>query len=141
MLQPYVHRSRATPASMFIIRISLVFGVVMFGGLTWYLHSQRTEPFPTDNETVTWVVLGAWTVITIGIVYLSGRYRAAASRDQRITLAIIGWALGEAAALLGGVHYFVTGSPQRYGYGFLIFVIALVLFPIPRDEEGPRLVR
>lgn len=141
MSQPHADRPRANAASLFIIRMSLVAGVMMLGAVTWHLHSRRTEPFPTDTGTLTWMVLGAWAALTAAIVFLSRRYRQPAARDQQVTMAIIGWALGETAALVGGAHYFVTGDPRRYGLGFLIFVFTLALFPIPRDDEGPRLAR
>jgi hypothetical protein len=140
-VQPNENRSGATPAALLVIRASLFAGVLMFGAVTWYLHSKPTRPDSTpDPETLAWVVLGAWAVITAGLVVLSTRYRRPAARERRVNLAIIGWALGEAAALIGGVHYFLTGDPQRYGFGVLIFVIALVMFPIP-PLDGPRAMR
>lgn len=143
MLQP--HRPRANAAALFIIRIALVFPVLVFGAITYFRFSQGAAPATGPDETLTWIVLGAWVAITAGILVLSRRSRDTASRDQRVTFAVFGWALGEAAAFLGATHYFLTGDPRRYGIGLLIFVIALVMFPIPRDQpdrdEGPRLMR
>jgi hypothetical protein len=138
--QAYNHRSGATPANLFIIRASFLMAVLIFGGITYYVHSQTPPTNTVDTETLTWGVLGAWGVITAGLVLLSMRYRRPAPRPHRVNLAIIGWALGEMAALLGGVHYFLTGSPDRYGLGLIIFVIALLMFPIPQ-EDGPRAMR
>lgn len=141
MPQPASDQRRPTTAVvLFIIRLALVTTVVMFGAVTWYVHSQQDQPFTAPNETLDWVVIGVWAAVAVGLMLLSRRYRAVPRRADRISLAIVGWALGEAAAMLGGVHYFLTGDALRYGYGLLIFAISLMLFPIPRDE-GPRLHR
>ena len=133
-VQPYSHRSGATPANLFIIRASLLTGVLIFGGITYYIHSQSPPPSTVDPASIRWPVLGAWGMITAALLLLGMRYRRPAPHSQRVTMAVVGWALGEAAALAGGVDYFLTGIPDRYGFGLLIFVIALVMFPIPRDE-------
>ena len=133
-------RPPANAATLFIIRLAFVSAVVMFGAATWFVQSQQTQEFTRPNETLDWLVIGVWAVAAVGLMLLSRRYRAAPRGAERRTLAIIGWALGEAAALIGGVHYFLTGNPLRYGYGLLIFCISLMLFPIARDE-GPRLRR
>jgi FtsH-binding integral membrane protein len=139
-VQPYSHRSGANPTNLFIIRASFLTAVLIFGAITYYIHSQSPPTSTVDPQTLTWIVLGLWGVITASLVVLSRRVRQPAPYARRATLSIVGWALGEMAALLGGLHYFLTGSPDRYGVGLLIFVIALVMFPIPRDE-GPRVVR
>jgi hypothetical protein len=132
-VQPYRHRSGPNPTNLFIIRASFLIAVLIFGGITYYIHSQAPPAVTIDHETITWIVLGAWGVITAALVVLSRRIRRPATYARRATLSIVGWGLGEMAALLGGVHYFLTGSPDRYGVGLLIFVIALVMFPIPRE--------
>ena len=139
-VQPHNHRSGATPTNLFIIRASFLMAVLVFGGITYYLHSQGPPSRDVDLDKLRWVVLGIWGAITLTLVVLSTRYRRPAQYAQRASLAICGWALGEAAALVGGVHYFLTGSPGRYGVGVIIFVIALLMFPIPRDD-GPRVRR
>lgn len=133
-------RPPANAATLFIIRLAFVSTVVLFGAVTWFVHSQQARPFTAPNQTLDWLVIGVWAAAAVGLMLLSRRYRAAPRRADRVALAIIGWALGEAAAMFGGVHYFMTGDPLRYGYGLLIFCISLMLFPIPRDE-GPRLHR
>ncbi|HEX8690942.1 MAG TPA: hypothetical protein VF746_00770 [Longimicrobium sp.] len=127
-------RPTANAATLFIIRLSLLAGVAMFGAVTWFLYSRGRQPSAPD-PVLDWVVIGVWAAVAVGLMLMSRRYRAAPRRTDRVTLAIIGWAFGEAAAMFGGVHYFITGNPLRYGYGLLIFCIALMLFPIPRDED------
>ncbi|HEU4455755.1 MAG TPA: hypothetical protein VFR81_22010 [Longimicrobium sp.] len=139
-VQPYDHRSGATPMTLFIIRASFLTAVLVFGGITYYIHSQEPPPSTVDPDTLRWGVLGIWGAITLALVVLSTRYRRPAPYTQRVGMAIAGWALGEAAALVGGVDYFLTGIPDRYGVGVLIFVVALVMFPIPQ-EDGPRAMR
>lgn len=131
----------APPGTLFLIRLSLMTAVLLFGGITWYLHSSGSAErlAGPEAETVGWVVITVWAAAAAGIIFMGGRYRAAPNRAKRVTIAIVGWAMGEAAAFAGGIHYFLTGDPSRYGMGVVIFALALLLFPIPPAE--PRLVR
>jgi hypothetical protein len=52
---------------------------------------------------------------------------------RRRQISIIAWAVGEGAALLGLVTYYLLGSTQSAAPGLLAFAVALGLFPIPRD--------
>ena len=125
--------------NLFIIRVAFMATVLTFGAVVYFLHSTgRQRPVALPQE-LTWAVIGAWAVVAAALMYLSRRYRDAPTRARKASLAIVGWGLGEAAAMIGGAHYLLSGQPIRYGYGLLIFVIALVLLPIPRDE--PRLRR
>jgi hypothetical protein len=47
-------------------------------------------------------------------------------------LCIIGWALGEAAALSGGVHYFMTNDTSRYIVGVMVMLLIFMLLPLRR---------
>ena len=59
----------------------------------------------------------------------------AAPPDRRGTYLIIGWALGEAAALFGVVQYMGGGNAASMGLGLMTFVFTLVLLPIPRARR------
>ena len=43
---------------------------------------------------------------------------------------IVGWALGEVPAVWGGIHYLLTGDPQRYFTGLMFLVMAFLLLPV-----------
>jgi ABC-type Mn2+/Zn2+ transport system permease subunit len=45
---------------------------------------------------------------------------------------IIAWAIGEAAALFGGVYYFLSGEPQWFIIGLFLMLASFILFPIRR---------
>lgn len=130
-------RPPASAAMLFIIRLSFLASVALFGAVTWYVHSRQEQPFTAPNPALDWVVIGVWAAAAVGLMVLSRRYRDATRRSERVTLAIIGWAVGEAAGMIGGVHYFITGNPLRYGYGLLIFSVSLLFFPIPQDDDPP----
>jgi hypothetical protein len=129
-------RPPASSAVLFIIRLAFLASVALFGAVTWYVHSQQDQPFTAPNQALDWMVIGVWVAVAVALMVLSRRYRDAPRRSDRVTLAIIGWALGEAAGMIGGVHYFLTGNPLRYGYGLLIFAVSLLFFPIPADDES-----
>ncbi|HYJ80328.1 MAG TPA: hypothetical protein VEW03_12025 [Longimicrobiaceae bacterium] len=133
-----LHRPPPDAAVLFIIRAALVLGVLTFAAVTWYIHSSAPRPAYPAEPTLSWAVLGAWALVTAALLFIGGRYRHTEARVERVRLAIVGWALGEMAALLGGVHYFLTGDPLRFGFGLLIFCIALVMFPIPRNQGASR---
>jgi len=44
---------------------------------------------------------------------------------------IIGWAPGEATALLGTVTYFQGGEPASMAFGVLAFLVVLLILRIP----------
>ena len=128
---------RATPAStLFLIRASFLMSVMLFGGITYYLRRSGSAPPMRGDDAVDWIPLGIWALVAAGLMFFSGRYRAAQGQDERVSLAIVGWALGEMAGLAGAAHYFLTGEPRRFGVGLVIFVMALLLFPIPRDDDA-----
>jgi hypothetical protein len=116
-----------------MIRIAMIVGVACFGGLTWYLHATGRRP-AQQAPTLDLATMVLWVAATAALLYLRRLYAAAPTRARRATAAILGWSAGELAALAGIVHYFVTGDPQRFTFGMLVFVIALLLFPIPRGD-------
>jgi hypothetical protein len=55
--------------------------------------------------------------------------------DRQAQYLIIGWALGEAAALFGIVMYMGGGGIAPLSLGLMTFVFTLVLLPIPRARR------
>ncbi|HVH12906.1 MAG TPA: hypothetical protein VM759_07640 [Longimicrobium sp.] len=125
--------SRQLPrsATLRIIRIALLSGVLMFGGVSYVLTEQRgggLDPSHADVLQLANIVLLVGAAVALMIV----QRRHAAERDaaKRSTLNITGWAMGEATALFGGVHYLLVGNPIPYLVGLVMMVAAFVVVPI-----------
>lgn len=126
----------ATPKTLAVIRLAILLGVVLFGAVVWLLQRQPdwTPAMAPGTEVLTYVGLGVWGAAAVGLLLLRVRWNRETAPEKRAQLVIVGWALGEAPALWGGVVYFLTGDAQRFFTGFLFLIVAFLLFPIPRKE-------
>ena len=122
-------------ASLALIRIAMLVGVLTFGGVIWYLHRQPayapappTEGLQRLTRALDYVMIGVVAAL-VALRVATGRTRDAA---RARSLTIIGWAAGELAALAGGVHYFLTNDPRWYGIGVLVLIASYVVLPIRR---------
>jgi len=125
------------PASLPLIRIALLAGVLLFGAVTWWLHrGARIEVVNARDlrplrqaGSVVWVAAMVAEVVLF-VIRLRGRTRdAAAQQSQRV----MAWAAGEAVALFGAVYYFRSGDPQWFAFGLVFFVLVLLSFPARVD--------
>lgn len=108
-------------------------GVLLFGGVSWFLH--QTPDWTPADPAVT-AKLGTMggivgVIATLGLVFLYTRFRDAPSPAQASTFAILAWALGESVALFGGVVFFLTAAPTWYIVGVLLLTLTFVAFPPP----------
>ncbi len=121
-----------TPAAFTIIRLSLLAGVLLLGGIAWYLTASGQVAPALDDETAAllrYVFLGLLATAAVGIALVRPRARQAETLQQRVRFSIIGYALAEAAALFGAVYLFLTGAATLYLLGLLLFLAAFLLFP------------
>lgn len=121
-----------------LIRFALLGGVVLFGGLAWFLgrvlepEGMSPELFQ-GFENVVWYgfilfILGAFG----GIIALQARWRAADGFPAKRKINIVGWALAEFPALLGGMYLMLGGDPTFFGMGLALMILAaFVLLPLP----------
>lgn len=121
---------RIRPLAM--IRIAIIVAVVTFGAATWWLHASGRRP-SAMAPNVNLVTLVIWALATVSLLFLRRRLTPVRNPRDRNNITILGWAAGETAAFAGIVHYFVTGDPQRFLFGMIVFVVALLAFPLPRD--------
>ena len=113
------------------IRIGMMGGVLLFGGVSWFLH-RSPDWTPADTAAVdSLVTVGRfmWIAVIVGLAALWFRARSATTPSQASTLAIIAWSLGETLALFGGVLYFLSDLAGWYVAGVISLAIAFVAFP------------
>ncbi len=117
-----------------LIRASLLGGVVMFGAVVYFQHHQGTfTPAPNPQELI-YVPAIAIALALGGIFAVRPIWSRATGEAQRFTYALMGWAMGEGAALAAGVYYFLTDDPRFYVAGIFVLLASFMLFPIKRPE-------
>lgn len=120
---------RVSPSSLSIIRSSLLGGVVLFGVIIAWMSSTGSGPAAADSPfarpVFTWVFFALCAGAGAAIIVLRGRVERAPSFERRASTAIAAWAIGESVAILGGIHWLLTGSPTLYVIGALVFVVGL----------------
>jgi hypothetical protein len=117
-----------------LIRASLLGGVVMFGAVVYFQHHQGPfTPAPNPQELI-YVPVIAIALALGGMFAVRPIWSRATGDAQRFSLALMGWAMGEGAALAGAVYYFLTDDPKFYIAGIFVLLASFMLFPIKRPE-------
>ena len=125
--------SRQSPAALAVIRIAMLVGVLLFGAVIWFLQGRPgwAPPTPASLPTLRVAVFAAWGLAAV--VLLALRVRAARPGGAaRGTLSLVAWAVGEGAALMGGVYYFLSGDARWFLGGLFVMLASFLLFPVPR---------
>lgn len=125
-----------------IIRFVLLAGIVTFGGLAWvmaYTISPQPGMAPEAVRGVELYVDVGMGVLVLaafgGVVGLRSRWQAAEGIAAKRRFNILGWAIAEVPALLGGVYLMIAGRPLFLGAGMALMGLALfVLLPLPASE-------
>lgn len=127
------NRPPSPATSLAIIRISLLVGVLLFGAVTYYVQrGEEWRPTPADDlSTLRLVMLSTWVVAVALLLVLRVRLGGLAEPAARSML-IVAWAIGEGAALFGGVYYFLSGEPPWFIIGLFLMLSSFILFPIRR---------
>jgi len=117
-----------------LIRVAMLVGVLLFGGVTWYLRRADAALGidPDALTTLLWVGRGTWLVSMATCLALFGMIRNARSEGRVRALSLVGWAAGEAVALMGGVIWFLTGITDWYSAGLIYLVLTFLAFPARR---------
>ena len=125
-------RGERTPAQLAIIRMSFLGGVLLFGAVIWFLHRQPgyvPDGSMARMRPVIPMIMLAFIAGIVGIrIYLS----RVTDPNQLGTFQLIAWAIGEAAALLGGVYYFNTDDPRFFMIGLFVMVASFIVVPLRR---------
>lgn len=117
----------------FIIRIGLMSGVFLYAALVWFRVVGITDPTQAapDLQALRYVLWGLVPLSVVVALVLRPRVESAPPQMQG-RLLLIGWAVGEAAALLGITIRYLGGPVSSMALGLLAFVTALLLLPVPR---------
>jgi len=120
---------------MFLIRLAMTLGVLMFGGITWYVRKSGNAPSfdPAGLDTLLWGARAVWGASMATCLILFFALRKVRQMQQVRSLSLVGWAAGEAVPLMGGVVWFLTGNTQWYAFGLVYLVLAFLAFPAPRE--------
>ena len=112
-----------------LIRIALLVGVLVFGGIVWFLQRSGDLSYSVDPRGLRVAGQAVWGVMTLGTLglFLAG---GRATPERRATFSVIAWALGEATAIYGGLFWMMLGDPQWYLYGVACLLLTYFIFPI-----------
>lgn len=118
-----------------LLRAALLLGVLLFGGVTWYVRrAGEAPPFdPANATTLLWVARGIWGFSMATCLVLFGLVRSARTAARVQSLSVIGWASGELVAMMGGVVWFLTGNSDWYAFGLVYLVLTFLAFPAARE--------
>lgn len=118
------------------IRMAMMGGILLIGLVSWFLHRSPDWQPPAAGVSDGLVTVGRvlWGAAGAALAFLFFRRRNAESAMQRVTLAIIAWSVGEALAIFGGVHYYLTAVPAWYVAGVVAMSITFVAFPPPARQ-------
>lgn len=118
-------------ATLRIIRIALLTGVLVFGGIAYYLTDQRGGGLAPENGGVLQVInIVVLVGAAVGIMIIQRRHLAERDAKKRSALNIIAWALGESTALFGGVHFMLVGNSIPFLVGLVMMIASFVVVPI-----------
>jgi hypothetical protein len=128
--------AQISPLALAVIRIAILAGILLFGAVIWFLHRQpgwspmRPEALRTLRGAAL-LVCGAMLAVTMALRVAHGRATTVVGGAR---LAILGWALAEIPALLGGVYYYLSNDPRLYVLGIVILLAAFIILPLRRSD-------
>jgi hypothetical protein len=116
-----------------IVRLALLASVLIFGFVALLVHRSGSGPIesPIDFGLIRMIFLAIFAAIAILLIVLRSTLERAPTYERRASLAIMAWALGESAAIMGGVFWFLSGSAGLYTIGLAVFLLGLVTIGVP----------
>lgn len=126
-----------TAKVFFLIRTAMTVGVITFIGVAWLIRGRgQVAVVPTASLATLTTVMYTSVGLAAAAVMLLRMRLASSSPEMRRSLSVVGWAVGEFAALFGGVMLFVSGEWRLVLPGALVFALALAAVPLPRDSRS-----
>jgi hypothetical protein len=115
------------------IRIAMMLGVLLFGGVAWFIT--RTPdwkpPEPALLDQLAMIARAGWIAIGGALVFMFLKFRDTTNPSRASTVSILAWTLGETLALFGGVILFLTAFSGWYVAGVSALALTFVAFPPP----------
>jgi hypothetical protein len=115
-----------------LIRVAMAVGVATFFVVAWFISRSATAPVVAEAKLRT---LSTAMYVAVGLAaaaIMALRLRIAeAAPAMRVSLSVVAWAVGEFAAIFGGVMLFVTGDWRLALPGALVFAMSLVVVRMP----------
>jgi hypothetical protein len=106
-------------ATLRIIRVALLTGMLILGGIAFVMTREKGGGI-SDQEMAQ----------PVGLLFIQRKHAAETDPAKRTTLNIAGWAMGEATAMFGGVHYMLIGNPTPYLVGVGMMLVSFLVVPI-----------
>ena len=119
-----------------VVRYAMLTMLLLFVGFAYMMHQNAPrDPSAgaTDLSMFRWVGFGLCVAAIAAMAVLRG-VRQRAPVEARGTYGLIGSAFGEAAALFGGVYYFLGGDLAVFALGLLVFLLTWGI--LPADPEA-----
>lgn len=118
------------------IRLAMMGGVLLFGGMSWFVTRtpEWVAPEPQFTVQLNGVARIIWIVVGLGLLVMFLKFRESASVARASTVAIVAWSLGETLALLGGVVLFLTSIATWFIAGVVALALTFVAFPPPPNR-------
>ena len=115
------------------IRIAMMLGVLLFGGVAWFITRAPDwkAPAPELLDQLGMIARVAWIAVGLALVFMYFRFRDSTNPARASTASILAWTLGETLALFGGVVLFLTAFSGWYIAGVMALALAFVAFPPP----------
>ncbi|MEO7101955.1 MAG: hypothetical protein ABI311_01350 [Gemmatimonadaceae bacterium] len=102
-------------------------GVLLFGAVVLVVHRKPNWKPGVLPITVEYVLV-AYSIMAVSIAaVLKGRVGREREPQRRASLLLVGWAVGEGAALIGVIIFYITGQAQWYGLGLLAMVCSFAM--------------
>jgi hypothetical protein len=125
--------TNALIAPLVLIRLALAGGVFLFGAVGWFVHHRPGwTSAPSLPAAIRYLQVALAVSAVFAALVLRGRVANEPDPAKQNSLLITGWAIGESAALLGGVIFFLTPEWQWYALGLVAMFASFRLLPIRR---------
>lgn len=117
-----------------LIRSALLFGLLLFGGATWFQHrGGHPVPIPAEQAQTYGYIFAGLAILAVAMMFvLRKRLEAATEVKQQVSLYLIGYAIAEGAALFGGATWFIGGDSNTYMGGLILMVAAFQILPVKK---------
>lgn len=126
--------AREKAPSVLLIRTALLFGVLLFGAVTWYVRRGGSpDTLAPDATTRLGYVFMGLAAAVVGLLFVL-RQRVASEKNpqKQVPMYLAGYASAEGAALFGGAIWYLGGVYEWYIAGLVLMVVSFQLLPIAR---------